>query len=123
MPYKDRSVKREYQRTWVAARRADYMDGRKCASCGSAENLENDHIDPSQKITHKVFSLSLAKRSTELLKCQALCVDCHRTKTAKDRLEKTPLTHGASGYRRGCRCAKCKVGHREKMQDWHSRTR
>ena len=60
--------------------------GGKCAICGSAENLEFDHIDPQQKS----FSISgflthaWSKLEPELQKCQLLCEVCHKAKSKVD---------------------------------------
>ena len=74
--------KREYQREWVAKRRATFFADKCCAYCGSTKNLELDHIDPSQKVSHSIWSWSESRRNEELAKCQALCEECHKEKTA-----------------------------------------
>lgn len=45
------------------------------------DNLEVDHIDPDQKISHKVWSWAKPRRDAELAKCQVLCNKCHKNKT------------------------------------------
>lgn len=62
----------------------DYLGG-KCTACGTTEDLEFDHIDP----TTKEFEMSkpLSRKNlpegymTELDKCQLLCKACHKKKT------------------------------------------
>lgn len=78
-----------------------------CRQCGSTENLELDHIDPTQKVTHHVWSLNKEERERELAKCQVLCKTCHREKT--NAMLRKPIVHGTkSGYAHyGCRCADC----------------
>jgi DNA-binding XRE family transcriptional regulator len=75
--------KRKYQREWLAKRRQvglDYLGGR-CASCGTTDKLELDHIDPSTKVDHKIWSWKWERQIVELDKCQLLCETCHTTKT------------------------------------------
>ena len=61
--------------------------GGKCVECGSEEELEFDHINP----TEKEFSISTrwsvmdVALEEELAKCQLLCHDCHLTKTKGER--------------------------------------
>lgn len=72
---------REYQREWIAARRSAFFEDKSCASCGSVENLEIDHIDPKTKVASAIWSWRQERRDQELSKCQVLCHSCHRTKT------------------------------------------
>lgn len=73
---------REYQRQWIANRRASWFAGKVCTACGSTERLELDHIDPSTKVDSKIWSWAESRRLAELEKCQPLCRDCHYKKTA-----------------------------------------
>lgn len=79
-----KEAQREYQKLWVARRRADWFKNKSCALCGSQENLELDHIDPSTKVHHAVWSWSEQRRSAELAKCRHLCAVCHMEKTKND---------------------------------------
>ena len=58
-----------------------------CIGCGSQEQLEIDHIDPSLKECNPAKSFgskTISKRIwDEIDKCQLLCYDCHREKTSK----------------------------------------
>lgn len=103
--------KREYQRNWLSNRRKEWIDsqGGVCAECGSTENLEVDHKDKNTK-THPVATLwSRSKhiRDAELKKCQVLCEDCHKVKSANEAAKKQ---HGTINMyeRHGCRCIECK---------------
>ncbi len=73
-----------YHAKWVAARRKDYFLGKLCAKCGSTERLELDHIDPETKVHHAIWSWSKERRDKEAKKCQVLCHDCHKKKTAAE---------------------------------------
>jgi len=75
---------REYQRLWIAKRRAEFFKNKTCILCGSEENLELDHIDPSTKVSHTIWSWSEKRRLEEIAKCQILCHDCHVRKTIKN---------------------------------------
>jgi 5-methylcytosine-specific restriction endonuclease McrA len=84
MPYKDPARKREYMREWIARRRAEWFAGKVCALCGSRENLELDHIDPAQKVSHRIWSWSGERRNQELAKCRPLCRSCHKPKSVTE---------------------------------------
>lgn len=90
------------------------MAGKSCVECGATENLEVDHIDPEQKIAHRIWSWSVPRRDAELAKCQVLCVEHHKAKTRSQR----PIPdHGTvsrySGVQK-CRCELCKKANRER---------
>lgn len=70
-----------------SAREAWFRENGPCKTCGSADNLELDHIDPKLKVSHAVWSWSQKRRDLELSKCQALCRRCHKLKTAEGRAE------------------------------------
>ena len=117
MGYSDKEKQREYQRQWIAKRRAKYLEGKSCAFCGSSENLEIDHINPEEKKLNPSALWSLAennpKRIAELAKCQILCDVHHAEKTLKDianRIGKEVLQHGTSSMydKHGCRCVPCR---------------
>lgn len=78
-------AKRDYQRKWIAKRRADFMEDKSCEHCGATENLELDHIDQTTKISHSIWSWSEPRRLAEIAKCQILCNDCHKIKTKESR--------------------------------------
>jgi 5-methylcytosine-specific restriction endonuclease McrA len=106
-------TKREYQRNWIAERRAAFFNGKVCVRCGSTEDLQLDHIDPAQKVTHNIWSWSQARRDAEIAKCQVLCKACHIVKTIEQMTQVqgiTPYRHGTNKmYRRGCKCGLCKL--------------
>ena len=110
-----RAEQAEYQRRWVAARRVSWFADKACFVCGSTDNLEIDHVDPARKISHKVWSWAVARRETELRKCQVLCHAHHLEKTAKERAGR--LRHGTRSMydhlANPCRCEECRVAHRK----------
>lgn len=84
MPYADKTKQREFARKWNANRRAAFFSNKSCVKCGSAENLELDHIVQEDKVHHCIWSWSEPRRLAELAKCQVLCHDCHARKTTAD---------------------------------------
>ena len=120
MSYADPTRQREYQREWAAQRRAERMDGLSCVKCGSTRRLEMDHVDPSTKVTHRVWTWNPKRREAELAKCQPLCVDCHRAKT----LAENPPRHGTvKRYNKGCRCEPCRQAKARKAAAYRARKR
>ena len=108
---------RKVQREWIATRRRKWLTANgPCNICGSWSQLEVDHIDPTTKIDHKVWSWTEIRRLAELAKCQVLCRTCHLKKTmAEQGLEESP--HGANRYlRKRCRCDICRAGAAERMR-------
>jgi 5-methylcytosine-specific restriction endonuclease McrA len=122
MPFKYAEDRRAYALRWIQQRRADWIrEHGLCAVCGSSDRLQVDHIDPSKKLTHKVWSWSLARRLKELEKCQVLCEKHHKQKTAKYRAR--ALFHGnASMYRKGCRCDLCREAASTQKAEWRLST-
>lgn len=116
-------AKREYQRKWVAQRRAEFFTGKVCVHCGSDEELRLDHIDPAQKIDHKVWSWSALRREAEIAKCQVLCEPCHKIKTYADcYVEPEHGTHSRYVIYR-CRCEACRAGHARHNREWRRKRR
>lgn len=83
-----------------------------CQNCGSSVALEVDHIDPSQKLSHRIWAWSDERREAELAKCQVLCRRCHKDKTKRNQGAGEYAPHGPSRYQWGCRCAICQQGNR-----------
>lgn len=109
MPYADKAQRAAYQVEWMSRRRLAWLaENGPCANCGSTEDLEVDHVDPAQKVSHRVWSWSEARRQGELAKCQALCRTCHHRKTAADQPERPIVHNRPGGYDRGCRCMQCR---------------
>lgn len=109
MPYADPEKQRAYRREWYNKRRDDWVRRNgPCVQCGSNDGLEVDHIERQSKVSHRVWSWSLERRSAELAKCQVLCRACHRAKTSAE--NSRPVVHGrrTTYDRRGCRCDPCR---------------
>ncbi len=86
MPFKDAATRREYQRVWVANRRASWLaENGPCVVCQSWENLEVDHRDPKTKVSHRIWSWSKIRLLKELEKCQVLCHEHHVAKKDNSR--------------------------------------
>ena len=86
--------------------------GGKCKVCGSPENLDFDHRDPSTKLYtlgNLLAGGSEALVQAELKKCQLLCEKCHDSKTLTDLgQESAKITHGTLSSHRYCKCRLCK---------------
>ena len=110
-----REYMREYQRQWVAARRAAWFADKSCVVCGATKDLEMHHIDPEEKVSNSVWSWAQARRDAELAKCEVRCAEHHMDVTKEQVREwnTTPLDekkHGTQNTygRFGCRCELCK---------------
>jgi hypothetical protein len=112
MPMVTKELQREYCREWTAKRRADFFKNKKCAHCQSTEKLELHHVDPSQKISHAIWSWSEVRRKQEIEKCIVLCRKCH---TEHHNETKRTKEHGSTMYRNGCRCDTCKKAQAERQ--------
>jgi 5-methylcytosine-specific restriction endonuclease McrA len=109
---------REYMLKRYHTRRAIALDslGGVCKNCGSEEQLEFDHIDPTTKqgSIAKLWSYSYQRFLDELKLCQLLCRDCHIEKSKMD----NGVEHGGGksgkwvtnleGKRKACACGPCR---------------
>lgn len=87
------------------------MLGGQCVKCGSTENLQFDHVDPSTKSFN--VSEGWARKwflvVEEINKCQLLCFSCHRKKTLKDcNQQDARKSHGTLSSYRYCKCSLCR---------------
>ena len=87
--------KKEYQKEWIRKRREDFFFDKSCVRCSSKEDLELDHVDRIAKTEHRIWSWSKARREEEIAKCQILCSECHKIKSAKEVQEL--LTYDVNG--------------------------
>lgn len=124
MGYKNRDKQREFCRFWIEKRRhLWFLANGPCRQCGSWDSLELDHIDPTTKVSHSVWSWRAERREDELKKCQVLCHECHKAKTIAQFSK--PLVHGTiNGYsKHRCRCEECRRANRERVYKWKARRR
>ncbi len=81
-PAEERRVLREYA--------YNYLNARQCVRCTESDPaaLEFDHLDPQEKrftISQGIKQgVTLKALISEIKKCQILCANCHRKKTAKE---------------------------------------
>lgn len=65
----------------------DYLKENPCVHCGEADPtvLDFDHIDRATKSGEisRLVTGSLIKLKSEIVKCQTLCANCHRRRTAE----------------------------------------
>ena len=118
MPYKNPEQQKAYQTGYIAAKRSAWLEANgPCVQCGSWERLEVDHIDPAEKVTHRVWSLSRDQRLAELAKCQVLCHSCHKAKTIAQ--FRRPVVHGTlTTYKHHrCRCDLCRAANTKRARD------
>jgi len=114
MGFGDPDRQRAFCRDWTRSRRAAWFAGKRCAICGSEKRLELDHIDPAQKISHRIWSWKAPRFAVEVAKCQVLCSVCHKEKTRTEISTRARAPHGTrSHYRWGCRCAQCRRANAE----------
>lgn len=76
-------AKQELARYHARRASAILLLGGKCAKCGTTNNLQFDHINAQDKSFDlgKFWSCAENKFLAELLKCQLLCLGCHKRKT------------------------------------------
>lgn len=111
MPYQDRDAQREYQRRWVAQRRAAWFADKTCSWCGGSDRLELHHADPEKKLNHKIWSWGENRRLNEIGKCIVLCRPCHERAHGEARRLAAELRNPCGtiqAYGRGCRCEWCR---------------
>ncbi len=120
MPMATREEQRAYQRAWMKARRNKYLTlhVNKCNRCASTEDLEFDHVDRKNKVSHRIWSWAEHRIVEELMKCQLLCEACHASKTIEERFADgsyAVYSHGTNGRYHsavnGCKCPECLGAH------------
>ena len=103
MPYKDKKKQRAWQAAWAAKHGAvhlhkrrernrefviEYLQSHPCITCGESDILvlDFDHREQSTKdrtINHAIKDFGLDRLKKEIAKCDILCANCHRRRTAK----------------------------------------
>lgn len=93
-----------------------------CADCGTTENLQIDHIDPSTKSFNisSMTCFSWERIEVELRKCQALCRPCHLKKSIREQ----SVEHGGGlTGKKDCRCDLCGPLKRKYMREYQRERR
>lgn len=124
MPYTDKDKQRQFQRERVRAQRAEWiLANGPCVNCGCTNQLQVDHIDPTQKVTHNVWSWTATRRNAELAKCQVLCERCHIIKTNWEK--RSRIKHGRDNTYtgQGCRCRPCTDAHNTAKNQYREQRR
>lgn len=90
--YRERAVERSKKiKDKLRIHMLEYLNGKSCVQCGinDIRVLEFDHIDPKTKafgIARAITStFSWERISVEIAKCQILCANCHKIKTAGEK--------------------------------------
>lgn len=101
--------------------------GGKCVDCGSTENLEFDHVDPSTKsypISHH-WNQNWEIFVAEVDKCELRCTECHVKKSIKNGDIPPRATHGTPAMYRhhGCRCVECTKANSSMQKEYRERRR
>lgn len=94
--------------------------GGKCAQCGSTKDLQFDHRDPATKMDTiaNLSELRSWRFEIELLKCQLLCIECHKKKTLTDLGQLGRAVHGSAAAYKVCgppKCEECRAYKRDAM--------
>lgn len=123
--YMNKYLKKRYY-----SRRAQAISqlGGHCTDCGSTENLEFDHVDPSTKnfvIGRALCSVSEQKLQEELTKCVLRCTSCHRKRGIQEGHIRPKASHGTHAMYRHhkCRCDACKEANSRVQRDYKRRRR
>jgi hypothetical protein len=102
-------------------------DNGPCVSCGTWDNLEIDHIDPSTKEyeINRIWTRNQELRDYELAKCPALCNTCHIAKSTLEQKNNKPTTHGSDKYYRDhkCRCDICVFAFRQRLKAYRDKSK
>jgi 5-methylcytosine-specific restriction endonuclease McrA len=125
MPRKDKKAHSRYCAEKCKQKRQFWLDvNGPCVRCGSSVDLEVDHINPSEKDDHKIWSWTPVRRDAELVKCQVLCHKCHAEKTRGDGSH-GETNHGKLGMyqKNGCRCLRCCLAKSEEKSHYDYRVK
>lgn len=90
----------------IKPRREAWVASHCCEICGSKEDLHLHHVDPTKKISHRIWSWSDARREAELEKCIALCRKCHQEHHRQEMIKHGTVSRYSRG---GCRCELCRA--------------
>ncbi len=79
-------ARRKRQREAARAFIIDYLRRHPCSDCGEADIvvLEFDHLrDKKQNVSYLVSNSEIARIQREIDKCEVVCANCHRRRTAR----------------------------------------
>lgn len=118
-------MSKEYARTYHLARYHRRRDaaiehlGGCCVVCGTTEDLQLDHIDPTTKLIDvgKMWGVSEVRFWTEIAKCQLLCRKHHIEKTVAEQMTEDHGTWAWAGKRK-CPCEKCRTFINTYLREW-----
>lgn len=98
--------------------------GGECVDCGTVDDLQFDHVDP----TSKAFEVSTAIDSRprtqvweELRKCVLRCESCHIVKSRREGSFHNVEHAGGLTGKRGCKCQPCRQQKAEYMRQRRAR--
>lgn len=112
VPYKSKAQHSAYCNARMRASREAWISANgPCRRCGSTVELQVDHIDRNQKLSHKVWSWSQERRAAELAKCQVLCRECHESKSAREREPEHGTNSRYTSQKWRCKCSLCRAAH------------
>ena len=119
------SYHKEYNLKRYHERRNEFLEmlGGMCVECGTTENLEFDHIDPSTKTMNMGRMLNVSKqRALEELKlCQLLCKEHHIEKGHLNGDQKQVPHGGGKTGKKSCYCDLCAPLNRAYARERRSR--
>ena len=118
----------EYNRTLYRERRDRYIEllGGACTQCGTTEQLEFDHVEPTKKAydVAAYFRGSERRLESEMQKCQLLCKQCHKEKSLTEAGKTSAKgTHGTLSSFRYCRCEVCRAAKSQYNKEHDKRPR
>lgn len=121
MPY-DNGKMNDYMKQRYNKRRQLAIEhlGGKCICCGSDEDLDFHHKDPSTKLftIAKASSFGEERFWKEVAKCELLCRDCH---TAHHKVEYPCGV--VQSYWHGCRCDLCRAANAKHGREYKQKCR
>lgn len=105
-----------------AARRAAGVEalGGKCVGCSTENELEFDHVDPSEKEFNlgSIWKGTQARIDAELQKCVLRCHSCHVAKSVREGDVGT-VGHGeGQSGKKNCSCELCAARKAEYMRNY-----
>jgi hypothetical protein len=118
-PILNAEARRRHNREWIAKRRAEFFADKICTDCGATKQLELDRHDSAERVNHRIWSWSTARREVELANHEIRCASCRRK-----RLAARQTRHGTRGrYEKGCRCDACRAAKSRRNAEYRDQHR